>query len=166
MYWHIFQTLQVVLHILWSPLLTHCHRKKRGKLPKRRRMYRYVLLFISHHLVNWDIGDTKCHASGNRQMIIFLPKFHCKLNFIEQCWGYAKRLYRMFPESSREDVLEKNALEALDAVPLESMRRWVHSHVELSIDLMMIWHQICKPFTAVHGCLPAWPQWETSCMGC
>jgi hypothetical protein len=22
--------------------------------------------------------------------VIFLPKFHCKLHFIEQCWGYAK----------------------------------------------------------------------------
>ena len=54
----------------------------------------------------------------------FLPKFHCELNFIEQCWGYAKRLYRLNPESSREDHLERNALAALDAIPLASMRRF------------------------------------------
>ncbi|KAJ7163446.1 hypothetical protein C8R43DRAFT_1086346 [Mycena crocata] len=46
--------------------------------------------------------------------LLFLPKFHCELNFVEQCWGYAKRLY--------QDALEHNALAALDAVPLASMR--------------------------------------------
>jgi len=42
----------------------------------------------------------------------------------EQCWGYAKRIYRLNPESSREDVLERNALSALEAVPLDSMRKF------------------------------------------
>ena len=57
---------------------------------------------------------------------MFLPKFHCELNFIEQCWGYAKRIYRLYPESSREDILESNALKALGSVPLESMRRFAN----------------------------------------
>jgi hypothetical protein len=67
------------------------------------------------------ILETTCSARGFQ--VIFLPKFHCELNFIEQCWGYAKRLYRLNPESSREDHLERNALAALKAIPLESMRR-------------------------------------------
>ncbi|KAJ7087941.1 hypothetical protein B0H15DRAFT_781049, partial [Mycena belliarum] len=40
------------------------------------------------------------------------------------CWGYAKRIYRFFPESSREADLDRNVREALDSVPLEMMRRF------------------------------------------
>ncbi len=32
-----------------------------------------------------------CEARGVQ--VVFLLKFHCELNPIEQCWGYAKRLY-------------------------------------------------------------------------
>jgi hypothetical protein len=41
-------------------------------------------------------------------------------------WGYAKRVYRLNPESSREDHLEKFALNALEAVPLKSMRKFAN----------------------------------------
>jgi hypothetical protein len=56
--------------------------------------------------------------------VLFLPKFHCGLNFIEQCWGYAKQIYRFFPESSREEDLECNVRKALALVPLKMMRRF------------------------------------------
>ncbi|THV05625.1 hypothetical protein K435DRAFT_816328 [Dendrothele bispora CBS 962.96] len=69
-----------------------------------------------------SILEKTCKERGIQ--VIFLPKFHCELNPIEQCWGYAKRLYRFYPESSREQDLERNALECLDKVPLESIRRF------------------------------------------
>jgi hypothetical protein len=65
--------------------------------------------------------EIECGARGFQ--VIFLPKFHCELNFIEQCWGCAKRMYRKFPASSREADLEHNVVDALDSVPLASMRR-------------------------------------------
>lgn len=64
------------------------------------------------------------HCESRGYEVIFFPKFHPELNFIEQCWGYAKRVYRMFPESSSEEDLMNNVVAALDSVPLESMRRF------------------------------------------
>ncbi|KAG0696076.1 hypothetical protein DFH29DRAFT_758192, partial [Suillus ampliporus] len=66
--------------------------------------------------------ELACGICGYK--VLFLPKFHCKLNFIEQCWGYAKCMYRQFPPDSSEAVLEQNMLKALDAVPLTSMRKF------------------------------------------
>lgn len=60
-----------------------------------------------------------CDSCGYR--MIFYLKFHCEVSFIEQCWGFAKRVYREFPTSSAEADLEQNVLLALNSVPLESM---------------------------------------------
>lgn len=62
-----------------------------------------------------------CEARGFT--VLFLPKFHCELNFIEQCWGHAKRVYRLNPPSSLEADLKRNLLASLDAVDLTHMRR-------------------------------------------
>ena len=60
--------------------------------------------------------ETTCCARGVQ--VLFLPKFHCELNFIEQVWGHAKCVYCEFPPSLKESDLEKNVIKALDSVPL------------------------------------------------
>jgi hypothetical protein len=65
--------------------------------------------------------ETACKTHGYR--VLFIPKFHCEVNFIEQCWGYSKRIYRQCPVSSLEADLEFNVLASLDAIPIESMRK-------------------------------------------
>ncbi|OAX32505.1 hypothetical protein K503DRAFT_852125 [Rhizopogon vinicolor AM-OR11-026] len=66
--------------------------------------------------------ETVCEERGFR--VIFLPKFHCELNFIEMCWGFAKRVYRQFKLSSKEDDLERNVIAACDSIPLQTMHKF------------------------------------------
>ncbi|KIK48805.1 hypothetical protein CY34DRAFT_20711 [Suillus luteus UH-Slu-Lm8-n1] len=63
-----------------------------------------------------------CEARGF--CAIFFPKFHCELNFIEQCWGYSKRIYHKLPMSSKEVDLKRNVLQSLDLVPLLAICRF------------------------------------------
>src|SRR5882724_11837313 len=44
--------------------------------------------------------ETTCQARGFQ--VLYLPKFHHELNFIEQCWGSSKRIHRQCPISSKE----------------------------------------------------------------
>ena len=71
-----------------------------------------------------SILEDVCSARGFR--ILFLPKFHCELNFIEQVWGAAKRAYRTYPPSSSEEDLVRNVKLALDSVSLQTMRQSVY----------------------------------------
>jgi hypothetical protein len=68
-----------------------------------------------------SLVERHCEARGYE--VLFLPKFHPELNFIEMCWGYGKRLYRELPPSPRIDDVESNALWALEQIPLTAMRR-------------------------------------------
>jgi hypothetical protein len=63
---------------------------------------------------------------------MFFPKFHCELNCIEQGWGFVKRIYCMFPTSSKEEDLERNMNAALDSVPLKSMQKLLPYFKEFS----------------------------------
>jgi hypothetical protein len=67
---------------------------------------------------NWL--QTVVEDRGHKQ--IFLPKFHCELNFIEMIWGYTKAVLRKKCCYSFED-LRINVPILLDTVPLPFVRR-------------------------------------------
>lgn len=59
-------------------------------------------------------------SSGHR--IIFYPKFHCELNFIELTWAYLKNTLRATCTFKFDD-LEKKVPNILDGIPVAHTRR-------------------------------------------
>jgi hypothetical protein len=62
-------------------------------------------------------------AAGH--LCIFLPKFHCELNFIEFFWGQVKKYLRDNCDYTF-DTLKENMPKALASVRLSTIRRWEH----------------------------------------
>jgi hypothetical protein len=62
-------------------------------------------------------------AKKHRVGIIFFPKFHCELNFIEMCWGYIKAQLRRSCSFKFTELYEASLPNAIDNLPLPFVRR-------------------------------------------
>ncbi|KZT63047.1 hypothetical protein DAEQUDRAFT_681078, partial [Daedalea quercina L-15889] len=67
-----------------------------------------------------SLVETHCKSRGYE--IVFLLRFHCELNPIEQCWGFTKRKYHEYLPSSLEADLERNVVSALSTITIELIR--------------------------------------------
>ena len=68
------------------------------------------------------VQDT-IEAAGH--LCIFLPKFHCELNFIEFFWGAVKKYLHENCDYTFE-TLRQNLPKALSSVKLKTIRLWEH----------------------------------------
>ena len=82
-----------------------------------------------------SILETEVVTQGFK--VIFLPKFHCELNPIKQCWGYAKQTYCLYPPSLNEADLEFNVVKCLKAIPLITMR-WCMNLILINFQINLI----------------------------
>ena len=55
--------------------------------------------------------------------VIFYPKFHCELNYIEYYWAALKRYTREHCKYSFSE-LEKTVLEAMNSVDIKTIRHF------------------------------------------
>ena len=76
--------------------------------------------------------DFKAQKSSVQEVIeaaghlcIFLPKFHCELNFIEFFWGAVKKYLREHCDYTF-DTLKENLPKALASVDVATIRKWEH----------------------------------------
>jgi len=71
----------------------------------------------------WSLVQEVIESAGH--LCIFLPKFHCELNFIEFFWGAVKKYLRENCDYTFE-TLKTNLPCALASVGVQTIRRWEH----------------------------------------
>ena len=78
--------------------------------------------------------------------LLFFPKFHCELNFIEMLWGYVNKAKLRRMCTFRFSDLKKKRLrlpELLDRIPLPLLR-------ELVVIAFFIWMDIVKVLSGLN----------------
>ena len=83
---------------------------------KFKNMY-FNILFI---LLKKEWLYESVHELGEN--IIFFPKFHCELNYIENIWAFAKSQVRKDCEFSFE-LLKKKLPKILDEIPINHFKK-------------------------------------------
>ena len=75
-----------------------------------------------------SLEESIIHKARAGHLCIFLPKFHCELNFIEFFWGATKKWLRDHCDYTFQ-TLKANLPSAMGSVKLKTIRLWEHRMV-------------------------------------
>jgi len=100
-----------------------CGKCKKCDLESESCYLKHVLenqpYFLAQRSLMQEVIDIASH------MCIFLPKFHCELNFIEHCWSAVKK-YLQDHCHFTFNTLKANMPKALEAVQVSTIQKWEH----------------------------------------
>ena len=98
--------------------------KRRGKYKEGMSRKQMVNELSSHPDFATELSLAEKIATDAGHHCIFLPKFHCECNPIEQLWAEAKRETRKHCNYSITGLLA-NVEPSLNAVPLDRIRKFL-----------------------------------------
>lgn len=106
----------------WNGLLLLCQNSK-CSVEATSCCATHIMSLQPDFQAQWSLVQETIEAAGH--LCIFLPKFHCELNFIEFFWGAVKKYLREHCNYSYSG-LQENILEALESVELSTICKWGH----------------------------------------
>jgi transposase len=109
---------------LWQPgLLTKCKKDKATgiKCTSKDCCAHRILENQPDFLEQKSLVQETIERLGH--LCLFLPKYHCELNFIEYFWGAMKKYLRDHTDYTFP-TLKENIPKAMASIPLETIRKW------------------------------------------
>ncbi|PCH44718.1 hypothetical protein WOLCODRAFT_78196, partial [Wolfiporia cocos MD-104 SS10] len=107
------------------------------------------LLFTQPDFVNQK-SELEEYIMSQGHLCDYYPKYHCKLNFIEQYWGCAKLHYHTSPQTSDIDEMEDNVIQCLDDIHLLLICRYANQSA----------HYISAYTQGLTGAEAVWVNWK------
>ena len=106
----------------WNDLLLLCQNSK-CSVEATSCCATHIMSLQPDFQAQWSLVQETIEAAGH--LCIFLPKFHCELNFIEFFRGAVKKYLREHCDYSYSG-LQENIPKALESVELSTICKWEH----------------------------------------
>lgn len=89
-----------------------------------------------------DFENQKSHLeeyiTSQGHICDFYPKYHCKLNFIEQYWGAMKLIYRSTAKTRDMKKMEENVKISLDDMYIVQIQQWASFSSDSDMPLIIL----------------------------
>ena len=98
--------------------------EERGICTKTLKLEDLIVILGQHDDFKNEMNSLETMLTGKEHTAVFLPKFHCELNGIEQVWGHSKRLTRAYYNYTIGSLRETVPW-SLNSIPVETIRNYI-----------------------------------------